>query len=204
MWLTTLAALLGGVMFAFAGEKRRTKVDVSPYAYVHVHACARHARVLPTPNATGSCAGAENALAASHATKAAPMSIVASLRERLLALGTGGFAGIVVSYYASRDIWQHAHDHGVLIDSTIDELRDLQGYERPSPPQARAPLKSSGGVAPLVRAQLGPRWRPTVFVPGAQAAPLASPFEVQLRLDLATAWNTRVRGLYDFMRRWAC
>jgi hypothetical protein len=142
--------------------------------------------------------------AASHATKAAPMSIVASLRERLLALGTGGFAGIVVSYYASRDIWQHAHDHGVLIDSTIDELRDLQGYERPSPPQARAPLKSSGGVAPLVRAQLGPRWRPTVFVPGAQAAPLASPFEVQLRLDLATAWNTRVRGLYDFMRRWAC
>jgi len=136
--------------------------------------------------------------------QAAPMSIVASLRERLLALGTGGFAGIVVSYYASRDIWQHAHDHGVLIDSTIDELRDLQGYERPSPPQARAPLKSSGGVAPLVRAQLGPRWRPTVFVPGAQAAPLASPFEVQLRLDLATAWNTRVRGLYDFMRRWAC
>jgi hypothetical protein len=132
------------------------------------------------------------------------MSIVASLRERLLALGTGGFAGIVVSYYASRYIWQHAHDHGVLIDSTIDELRDLQGYERPSPPQARAPLKSSGGVAPLVRAQLGPRWRPTVFVPGAQAAPLASPFEVQLRLDLATAWNTRVRGLYDFMRRWAC
>ena len=191
-------------MFALR-VKNDGRSDVSSYAYVHVHVCARHARVLPTPNATGSsCAGAENALAASHATKAAPMSIVASLRERLLALGTGGFAGIVVSYYASRDIWQHAHDHGVLIDSTIDELRDLQGYERPSPPQARAPLKSSGGVAPLVRAQLGPRWRPTVFVPGAQAAPLASPFEVQLRLDLATAWNTRVRGLYDFMRRWAC
>ena len=85
------------------------------------------------------------------------MSIVATFRERLLALGTGGFAGIVVSYYASRDIWQHAHDHGVLIDSTIEELRDLQGYERPPPPQARAPLKPSGVVAPLVRAQLGPR-----------------------------------------------
>ena len=83
-----------------------------------------------------------------HAARRTPMSIVATLRERLLALGTGGFAGIVVSYYASRDVWQHAHDHGVLIDSAIEELRDLQGYERPPPPQVRAPFESSGGVAP--------------------------------------------------------
>ena len=85
---------------------------------------------------------------AAHAARRTLMSIVATLRERLLALGTGGFAGIVVSYYASRDVWQHAHDHGVLIDSAIEELRDLQGYERPPPPQARAPFESSGGVAP--------------------------------------------------------
>ena len=133
------------------------------------------------------------------------MSIVATLRERLLALGTGGFAGIVVSYYASRDVWQHAHDHGVLIDSAIEELRDLQGYERPPPPQARA-FRIKRWGSPVVRAQLAPRRTGDQLCacPAAQAAPLASPFEVQLRLDLATAWNTRVRGFYDFMRRWTC
>ena len=32
--------------------------------------------------------------------------------------------------------------------------------------------------------------------------PVASPFEVQLKAEAAAAWNSRVRGLYDFARPW--
>ena len=97
------------------------------------------------------------------------MSIVATLREKLLAVATGAGSAAYASYLVSRQVWYQAHDTGIVINEAIEDLRDLQGYERQSQPQP---------------------------------APIVGPFERQLRLEFASAWNAKVMGFYDFARRW--
>ena len=104
----------------------------------------------------------------------------------------------------SRQVWVQAHDAGCLIDEAIDELRDLQGSQRLPTPQACLlyPMHNARTRPPRLLPTFMTQTTCTCFSV-AQPAPITSPFEAQLRLDFATAWNTKVRGFYDTVRQWA-
>ena len=121
----------------------------------------------------------------------------AALREGVLALATGAGAAAAGTYFASRAVWQAAQTHGSSIDSFIDQLRDIHGVQRLPPPQVHTPPLASHTNRSVPQLPT-PRAPPVV----AQPPPIASPFEAQLKLDLAAAWNVKVKALYDFLRPW--